>query len=219
MSANVLGVLSGKDFPDQSLEAWAQGADLVIAADSAGDRLLGMGIVPDIVIGDMDSSKTDWSTVRAQVIRDPSQEISDCDKLLAQVAHCRVTLAGVEGDRLDHVLSTVSSVLRHPGEVRILLRRGFGFTMKAPSRVVLPTKHGQRFSLIPLSEAQVTISNAEWPLSAESLALHSRVSISNRAKGPIDIAIASGAVLTIIELENASIPDWGEPLWPVDQSP
>lgn len=219
MTANVLGVLSGRDFPDQSLEAWAKSADHVIAADSAGDRLLRIGIVPDIVIGDMDSSKTDWSTVDTQVIRDPSQELSDCDKLLALAGARRITLAGVEGDRLDHVLSTLSSVLRCPSQVRILLRRGIAFTLKAHCRALLPTEADQRFSLIPLSESRVTLTNAEWTLEDEKLALESRVSISNRAKGPTEITVSSGAVLTIIELESTPIPDWGEPLWPVDQSP
>ncbi len=219
MSRNVLGVLSGSDFPDDSLLEWAKSADTVIAADSAGDRLVALGISPNIVIGDMDSSKIRWDALKTQVHQDSSQDSTDCDKLLSFASGNRLTLTGLEGDRLDHVLATISSVIRGTGEVRLLLRRGWGFVLKGGQDVRLPTIPGQRFSLIPLSESAVTLENAEWPLDQSHLSLQSLISVSNRAQGPIRVCIHAGAILSVIETKGPPIPDWSEPLWPQNQSP
>src|ERR1043165_9573712 len=123
----VLGVLDGRDMPSDLLKAWAESAELVVAADGAADRLLEVGVRANIIVGDLDSLTSDPGS--SQVIRVQDAESTDCDKLLRWArdeGHVDLTLAGVEGDLLDHMLSTLSSCVAYRRTIRLALRRGIG---------------------------------------------------------------------------------------------
>jgi thiamine pyrophosphokinase len=93
-------------------------ADLIIAADGAGDYALGYGIIPDIVIGDMDSVKN------GQSIRDAVKEFivfpeekDEVDSQLAidmavKMGADSITLLGMTGSRLDHSYANIMLMLR-----------------------------------------------------------------------------------------------------------
>src|SRR5687767_12418197 len=139
----VLGVLAGRDMGPDLLRPWADSADVIFAADSGADRLLEAGGHPHIAIGDLDSISERARGATPNIHFDPNQDRTDCDKLLAAVrsgGESEVTLACVEGDRLEHVLATLSSALQSGLRVRLALRRGIGIVMRAGDRVEVETE-------------------------------------------------------------------------------
>ena len=194
----VLGVLAGRDLAPGALEAWLAWADRVVAADGGADLCRAAGREPDAVVGDLDSISD-----ATDLTRDEDQDTSDADKLLAFLACERVeavTLIGVEGDRLDHVLATLFSVARSPLHCSIVLRSG-------SAQVVGPgviLRHGTkgRVSLLPLSPSRVTLSGVRWPLRSALLDPMGLVSISNEmVEDLLSLVVEEGLVALFLETD------------------
>jgi thiamine pyrophosphokinase len=198
----ILGVLAGNDTPIQTVAAWAASADLVIAADGAANQLLEAGISISAIIGDMDSIDPVVERSKIEFLEDPDQETTDCDKLLVHVRDrypdSSFALAGIEGDRFDHVFSSIFSVGRILPSTRLILRDGFGWYVQSESGLDIATVPGQLVSLIPLLPCEgVRMLGVRWSPSS-ILAPLGDLSTSNEATGDrVQVTLKSGAALLI----------------------
>lgn len=213
MQAKVLGVLAGRDMPSSLLKEWAQGADVVLAADSGADLLAEAGIVPHALIGDLDSVSPEQKGGTAKLVEDLDQETTDCDKLLTYAESQgfeEITLAAVEGDRLDHVIATVQSAAKAAIRVRLGLRRGVGWVIRGGERLFVPAREGRLVSLLPIESCRgVTLSGVQWPLENADLSPGGRSSVSNRATSSrVAVGIAEGSALLVVELPPEEVPLW-----------
>ena len=88
------------------------GKPYVLAADGGLDRCIRLGILPDLLVGDMDSAKTGWDKfVREHnipVIRHPvRKDKSDLELAIEEalkITPGEIVLSGVIGGRTDHTL-------------------------------------------------------------------------------------------------------------------
>lgn len=214
MAARVLGVLAGRDVPLETLGAWARSADIVLAADSGANRLFELGVRPHLLAGDLDSVHADAVTAAHEVLRSEDQSTTDTEKLLA-AALARgfegVTLIGLEGDRLDHLLANVllAARTRRP-TIRLALRRGLGFVLADGQIHEVSCRPGDRFSLIPIVPcAGVTIEGARWPLHNAVLEPLGPISISNEASSPdLALTVQTGVALLVLERPLGAEPTW-----------
>lgn len=113
MPQHVLGVLAGKDMPPELLRKWVGSAEILIAADGGADSILAAGFKPDAIVGDLDSLSEAARLCGCELHKITDQNYTDCDKLLRYVQDREllpITLAGIEGDRIDHVLGSLYSV-------------------------------------------------------------------------------------------------------------
>jgi thiamine pyrophosphokinase len=207
----VLGVLAGTDMPTEQMMAWARSADVILAADGGADRLVANGVVPHTTIGDLDSLRS--SVPQEALIRDPDQNTSDCDKLLdlaVRNGYSEITVIGVEGDRLDHVLGTLASAVRAPISVRLALRRGVGWILRDAAKVEIQTLAGELVSVLPLERSLgVSLVGVRWPLSDAELSANGLVSLSNRATSEhLSLTVRSGAVLLTVLSSRLELPHW-----------
>ena len=193
----VLGVLAGRDLAPGALEAWLAWADRVVAADGGADLCRAAGREPDAVVGDLDSI-----TDAEGLVPDGDQDTSDADKLLARLAqegHLSVTLIGVEGDRLDHVLATLYSVARVPELLCTLVLRSGSAQVYAANSFMGQGARG-RVSLIPFSPSRVTLTGVRWPLHDAALDPLGLVSISNEMVGErLSLMVHKGLVALFLE--------------------
>lgn len=208
----ILGVLAGTDTPITTIAAWAETADWVVAADGAANQLLTAGVSINAIVGDMDSIDLLLERSNLDFHEDPDQETTDCDKLLLYVRdrfpQSIFALAGIEGDRFDHVLSSVYSVGRIIPATRLILRDGFGWVVVPEVPVEIATQPGQTVSLIPLLPCSgVQMEGVKWsPL--PNLAPLGATSTSNEALGNrVKASLGSGAALLIHQVRS------GEAAW------
>ena len=204
----VLGVLAGADVSLEQLGAWARSADVVIAADSGADRLLAAGVVPSRTIGDLDSLKAE---ALANVILDPDQETTDCDKLLAlaiRLEYDEITLIGVEGDRLDHMISTLFSAWKAPLRVRLALRTGQAWLIRGNLRVA--TEEDDVVSLMPLQAcANVSLRGVAWPLRNVPMSPIQHHDGSGMVDGKaVEVDMAYGAAALFLLAPRLVEPSW-----------
>lgn len=200
--AKVLGVLGGRDTPLARLATWASAAELVVAADSGADLCLAAGIRP-VVVGDMDSFK--GRSAGLTMVEDSDQETTDCDKLLAWVhaqGHPSLAVACLEGDRLDHMLASLSSLSRSPLKVGLVLRRGVGRVVRAGETLEIEVPAGTRLSLIGIGPGVASLEGVRWPLEDAQIGHPEPGSVSNRAEGNARASVRAGVAILTVEWEG-----------------
>ncbi len=172
---------------------------LVVCADGGARHGRELGIVPDVVVGDMDSlpKSLPRSWARTAFICDFDENSSDFEKALAFLAKAgrrRVYVAGLFGGRLDHCLVNLALARRFGAALGlVLVDRGMAVLL-GPGRHRLPLKRGRIFSVLAAADAaRVSISGARYPLRRERL-LPGGLGLSNRALGPVTLFVHSGLV-------------------------
>lgn len=189
--------------PLEDLLKWVAAADVVLAADGAANALLRAGAKVDAIIGDLDSLDKDLVPEGVPVYYDSDQDVTnDCDKLLAYAesqGYESITVVGIEGDRLDQVLASLSSFLGSSLHIRLALRQGAAWIIKS-GFTEIRCGVGYTISLIPLMPCEnLSIDGVQWPLKKEQLSMLERVSISNiSTTETVRISMTKGAVLFIV---------------------
>ncbi|WP_375687229.1 thiamine diphosphokinase [Pseudooceanicola sp. LIPI14-2-Ac024] len=171
----------------------------VVAADGGATHALARGIVPDAVIGDMDSlAPGDMARLpAARVHRIAEQDTTDFDKALRHITAPLVIGAGFSGTRADHALAAYTVLLRRAGR-RCLLAGEDEVVFLCPPEVALTPAEGSWFSLYPLGPVTGRSEGLEWPIEGIAFAPESRVGTSNRVTGPVRLEVSAPRMLVIM---------------------
>ena len=168
----------------------------VIAANGGSVLAAKLGIVPDLVIGDLDSADplliSRWEQGGVEMRRYGHTTKSETDTELALLIaarwldeqHNTIYVLGGTGGRLDHSLANVL-LLTHPElvEVDVRLVEGTQEVMLAkPQRWNhIEAAPGQLLSLLPVGDdvTGITLEGCVYPLSSETLAAGRGRGVSN----------------------------------------
>jgi thiamine pyrophosphokinase len=208
----VLILLGGMDITLDTVRPWLDEATHIYAADGAANRLFENGIPPSAVIGDMDSTDAKWRTAKVEWVEIRDQQATDCDKLLAWVGqrhpNAPIWATGVEGDRLDHVLSNLQSMAKSGMDLKLILRDGMGIFIAQDRGASISAIPGQVISIIPLTECSgVRASGLKWTPGSD-LGPTGALSISNLASATsVQVDLDSGNALVIIQTDSG-VPRW-----------
>ncbi len=183
----------------------------VIAADSGLDHAIEVGIVPDLVVGDLDSvtaAGVAWARERRVPIEvyPTDKDLTDTQIALGaalsrQLLHVLLISGG--GDRIDHSISAITA-LGHPSlgqckTVNALWGRSRIHVLHAPGYWEFDLPDGTTFTLLALHGEcdRVTLSGATWPLLDATIEPGSSLGVSNVAIEQLRLSVGSG-VLTVI---------------------
>jgi thiamine pyrophosphokinase len=182
-------IVANGDLPTPGLIAQLQrDANLLIATDGAADRLLSVGITPEVVLGDFDSvSPETLAEMRDDsVVHAGDQEASDLDKAVQfalQKSASKVTILGCRGSRWDHSFTAVSLLLKYEGRASLLLKDDSTECRLVRGETRITGSPGDTVSLIVFDRVEgVTFEGVRWPLMDETLLPGSR-GVSNELVG------------------------------------
>ena len=200
--SRVLGVLAGRDLSADVIFAWAKSADFVVAADGAANQLNDVEIIPNIVIGDMDSIAEGTLINQSTVMCITDQNTTDCDKMfdfLCASGYPSVTVCGLEGDAIDHMIGSLLSAARSTLEIRFVTRTGMAWIIRKGNSQRFCVPVGSRLSLLPLVEcSDVELLGTEWEILHKSLNPLGFVSLSNRVVDEVIVSIGTGTAVLFI---------------------
>ena len=157
---NALIVLGG-DAPGKALlESCMRQADLTIAADRGLEAFESAGLVPDLLLGDMDSVSAkalERMQAHTQVERLPCEKddtdgVHALDVALERGAE-RITILGALGGRMDHAMANLMLLVRahrHGAKAEILDEQVR--IVRVCGEAVLSGAKGDTVSLIPAGE-------------------------------------------------------------------
>ncbi len=172
----------GGPFSVRDLKLALARAPLPVAADSGADRLLRFGVLPEAVIGDMDSisdrAKAEIPVDRQHLVAE--QVTTDFDKALRSIDAPLVLALGFAGARLDHGLAAFSTLIAR-AERRCILIGPQDLAFAAPPRLELSVAPGEPVSLFPMAPVTGQSEGLEWPIAGISFAPDGMIGTSNRA--------------------------------------
>ncbi|SDX95991.1 thiamine diphosphokinase [Citreimonas salinaria] len=197
-AAPVLLVGGGPTDPD-ALRAALDDCPVRVAADSGALALLAMDVIPDAVIGDMDSlPDLGLARMPARLVhRIAEQDSTDFDKALRNIDAPLVFAHGFLGARLDHQLAVLSVLARRPERRCILVGRP-DVAVLAPPALALDLQAGTRVSLFPMARVTGQSEGLRWPIDGLVLAPDGVIGTSNEVSGPVRLEFdAPGMVLIL----------------------
>ena len=171
---------------------------LVVAADAGADRLLKYNIVPDWIIGDLDSvSEKTITKLEDWTITNKDIQKTDLEKAVEYAFEKgvnEVAIMGWDGGRIDHTLAALGMAFNP--RIKLFDDR---FTVHCVDKEKkIKGEEKTLFSLIAMPEARVSVSGARWNLQHEKLRLGGR-GIHNEigSSGEVTIECHSGNLLLI----------------------
>lgn len=146
-----LAIVGGGTVDAALLRELAERGVALVGADGGADTIGSAGLLPEAVIGDLDSleNRADWES-RTRVIHIPEQITTDFQKALYST-RAPVTLAlGMTGKRLDHTLAALSAVLQYAPSRRLMLVDEVDVALAVTGPIAFAAGPRERVSIHPL---------------------------------------------------------------------
>jgi thiamine pyrophosphokinase len=183
-------ILAGGTAPTSDVTRALDPAAMCIAADSGLDHARALGLVPDLVIGDLDSvtpAALAWAELRGVPIeRHPTDKAqTDLELALSRAVDLdpvRVVVAGIGGGRLDHFLANVAVLADRRWSAVAVDGLIDGATISViHGERTLQGQIGDLVSLLPVhgDALGVTTIGLRWPLQAATLTAGTSWGVSN----------------------------------------
>lgn len=186
------------------IRSYLRADDFYICCDSGLKHREGLGIVPDLIVGDFDSYEDphlEAETITLPCEKDDTDTVFAVKEALARGFH-EFLLVGVIGERLDHTLGNVSLLLMLDTRGKAAMAVDDYSEMEIVSNI--PAQIGGRyafFSLLNISgTAQgITIKNARYPLDGEEITCEYQYGISNEVLPGMtaEVSVQRGRLLLI----------------------
>ena len=200
------GILPGKKIIQKLIKKRT-----VIAADGALSKLLNIDIVPDYVIGDMDSCKVK-NKESIEYIRIDNQDYTDFDKSILYAKEHNLSPAivlGINGGEIDHTINNLYSLMKYykiSGAIFVdqysdgkISNDKIKIGIPCDNKIELKLPQKSIISIIPFPQANISSQGLRWELNntlLENLATSARnFSIGEN----IELTVHNGNVLLIID--------------------
>ena len=202
-------VLGGELTAGPRVEAALESADFVIAADGGAERLERIGVIPDIVIGDLDSipdARLEELRHRVpEIFRYPTRkDATDAelalDEAVARGATYITVIGAFGGPRTDHEMANVLLLAHQSNRDRDirLLTELFEAWAVCNSKRDFAAQPGDTVSLVPVGDTVVGVAThgLEWKLDNAALTVGSTYTISNAAtSSQATVSVETGTVI------------------------
>lgn len=188
-------------------------ADLLIAADGGAANALKLGVLPHVVVGDLDSLEEEarhhLEAARSRFLVYPRDKDETDTQLalnyaLEQGATEVLILGALGGERLDHTLANILLLalpLSEGVRLRILDEEREVFLLRGGEGAALRGGAGDLVSLLPLSPRVEGIHSKglRYPLEGASLSLGFPRGVSNELLGDdAHLQVGSGLLLVVV---------------------
>jgi len=158
-------------------------ARLLICCDGAADKLIAKGMVPHVIIGDMDSVSNKVREQYASIlILSDDQESNDLTKAVhycIEKGYPSVSILGATGLREDHTLGNISLMMEYYPRIEVQIISDFGVFFLAHSGEQVPSFVGEKISFFSIdNRVRVSSTGLKYPLNDLQLSNWYRASLN-----------------------------------------
>ncbi|KQV35626.1 MULTISPECIES: thiamine diphosphokinase [unclassified Rhizobium] len=179
----------------------------IIAADGGMRHAAGLGLEPELWVGDFDSTPAELIDAWPQVRREPYPPAKNetdgeiaMEAALSRGARSLILAGALGGERSDHAFMHLLYAVRL-GETGLNVHLTSGeeeATPLLPGVLELDLPKGSLFSILGLDALSgLSIEGARYPLADFHLPFGSSRTISNVAEGPVRFTLASGRAIVL----------------------
>ena len=186
-----------------------KGYDTLYCADGGANSAYKLKVIPDFIIGDLDSIKSDvkkYYSDKSKIIKYSRQSDTDVEKCLKHVigkGFRDAILIGGTGDRLDHSFCNLGIVLKFFDKIKIKVVHQSSVLEALKGEVKLNTIPDETISLYGFDrKTKITSKGLKYPLKNISLPFGESESTSNKATSQIvNLKISGGKIFIVRQFE------------------
>jgi len=210
-------VANGVMESETDIAFWAKEADVIVAADGGTNYCYQADIIPDLVIGDLDSTSPDilnWVKQAGKEIRSypVEKDYTDLELALRHVAAHgaeEIVILGALGARWDMSLANLMLLgadFMADLKVRLVDGPQEAFLLKGGKSTTIHGEAGDLISLIPLGRdaLEVTTEGLRYPLNHETLYFAATRGVSNRLISNVATICLGEGLLICLHQRNAA---------------
>jgi thiamine pyrophosphokinase len=177
----------------------------IICADGGANSAKKLGVVPDFIIGDLDSISLSTlkyfknkSTI-IQIKRQNDTDVEKCLKFAIKNKFNEVVLLGVTGDRLDHTICNLGIIIKFFNRIKIYLAAESSLLIPINNDQIIRSKIGETISIYAFDKKTLITSNGlKYSLIRSSLPFGVRESTSNvSVSNTIKLKVSGGIIFII----------------------
>lgn len=210
-------VFTGGDAPRPEVAAALPTPKVVIAADAGWRHARSFGFTPHFLVGDFDSIKPseidEAERLGAEIIQHPvDKDVTDTEiavSMARNLKYSRIHVVSGGGDRFDHLVGLLHSLVAHAGDVIVTAHIGTAQVRFATpgGKLHVDCAPGTTVSLLPLGGGAkgVRTVGLKWDVKRGRLDPFASVGISNIAQSDsFSVSLRTGviAVMTIDDKEG-----------------
>lgn len=198
-------IFAGGDFSAPAdLEEILAETSVIVCADSGFDSAVSTGAKPDVIIGDMDSVKSqlpeDTNIIKLKCEKDDTDTEAAIDYLIN--AGCdEIVLLGALGGRVDHELANIMlTVYATKKGARLIIKSQNTEIILVEKYAEIKGEKGDYLTLIPITTDAdgVTLSGLKYPLDGATLEVGKTVGVSNEfISDKASITVKKGLIVVI----------------------
>ena len=199
-------IANGKSPSRKVLEYFfSKGFNTIICADGGANSAKKLGIVPDFIVGDLDSISLstlkffkDKSTI-IQIKRQNDTDVEKCLKFAIKKGFKEAILLGVTGDRLDHTICNLGIVIKFFTKIKIYLTAESSFLTPINNDTIIKSKIGEIISIYAFDKnTRITSIGLKYQLNKAALPFGVRESTSNVSiSDKVKLKVSGGIIFVI----------------------
>ena len=187
-------------------QEYVKDASIIICADGGANNAYKMNIIPDYIIGDLDSIDSTTTTYfkknhKTKIINDQNQEKTDLELAisLAESLHPdEIFIFGAIGDRIDHTLANILCLIKINPEIKAKIIDEKNILELIDKSSEIKGSAEDIISVIPLTQiVGLSYEGMKWPVSNKNTKF-GWFGLSNRfTKRKAKISFSKGKLLII----------------------
>lgn len=200
-------ILANGDSPKKSAIAFfrKKGYSTLICADGGADTAKKLKLIPDYIIGDLDSISSNallYYQEKCRIIklkRQNDTDVEKCLKLAIKNGYTEAILLGATGSRLDHSFCNLGIVLKFYDEIKIKILHDDSILEAISGSTTIATQKNETISLYGIDEkTKVSSRGLKYVLKNTALPFGKKESTSNAANGSsVELNITKGKMFLI----------------------
>ena len=169
---NVSVILNGQMPTDNTIINQITNSDYIIAVDGSANKLFDLEIIPDVIIGDLDSLQN-INNINIELVKTPNQNKTDFRKTLEWCIEkdiLNISIFGISGESEDHFLGNYYTLSDFGEKISWKAFTDFSVISPCVGRKKFESFAGQKVSLFCMKgSSTVNSENLEYPLQSYHL--------------------------------------------------
>ena len=169
---NVSVILNGQMPTDDTIINQITNSDYIIAVDGSANKLFDLEIIPDVIIGDLDSLQN-INNKNIELVKTPNQNKTDFRKTLEWCIEkniLNISIFGISGESEDHFLGNYYTLSDFGEKISWKAFTDFSVISPCMGNKKFESFKGQKVSLFCLKgSSTVNSENLEYPLQSYHL--------------------------------------------------
>jgi thiamine pyrophosphokinase len=194
-------ILADGSFPVHEIPlGYLRNAEHIICCDGSAKSLLETGIVPEAIVGDLDSLSDEIAEKYSdRLYQDDNQDTNDLTKAVSWCINKglkEIVILGATGKREDHTLGNISLLAEYAKKIEVIMVTDTGIFSPHLKNCTIPSFAGQQVSVFSINpETQIISSGLKYKL--DSLKLHNwwRGTLNEASGDSFDLNFTGGPLI------------------------